>query len=98
MNSLDKDWHKTKPPTVSSGNRTAQGRLSRYLSSGLNAIVQLPKESYGICKTVKCRTSDLTVSIDLANGVCQACWDSGLGGQRTYGFDKPRKSKAKAKE
>ena len=45
MNSLDKDWHKTKPPKVGSGNRTAQGRLSRYLSSGLNAIVQLPKES-----------------------------------------------------
>ena len=57
--------------------------------------IQMPKESYGICKTTKCRTSNLTVSIDLANGVCQVCWDSGLGGQRTYRISRSSKAKKK---
>ena len=91
MNSLNEDWYRTRPK-VSSGNSTARGRVSRYLSKDIDAIVELPKESHGICKTVKCTTSYLT---DLANGVCQTCWDKGLGGQKTYGFDRPRKSKAK---
>jgi hypothetical protein len=76
MNSLDKDWFKVK--------------YGRHVPKKNDIVVTLPKESYGICKTVRCPS----VFTDLANGVCQRCWDSGKGGQKTYGFDKPRKSKA----
>lgn len=63
----------------------------RHVPKEIDTVITLPEESYGICKTVKCPS----VFTDLANGVCQKCWDSGKGGMKLYGVDKPRKSRAK---
>ena len=80
MNTLDKDWFKVKH--------------GRHVPKEIDTVIKLPKESYGICKTVKCPS----IFTDLANGVCQKCWYNGKGGLKIYGVDKPRKPRQSKKK
>jgi len=59
-----------------------------------NKEIKMPKESYGLCEALlwskRCRNS---FAQQLANGVCQECWDKGLGGQRIYYKKRSNKTK-----
>lgn len=92
VGNLEKDWYKSGNNLIEA-KKPKRKNPSKGRPIGEQYIVELPTESYGICKTVKC-----TAFTDLANGVCQECWDRGLGGQRTYGFDKPRKPRVKKRK
>ena len=39
--------------------------------------VTMPKETYGVCVRPRCKNKG-----DLANGLCQSCWDSGSSNKR----------------